>query len=204
MTRTAEQVGIPRIPVSLRWDGAGAGSYVTDDDGFTITAGPQTDLFIDPQRTAATVNAPRLLACGKGDFLLSAHVRVDFSRPRDAGALLVWHSDRAWAKLGLELSAQGEAEIASVVTRGTSDHSSGFVVGGGEVWLRVARVGGAYAFHASVDGTYWRLVRLFSLYASDAPSYGFAAQSPDTEGCAVTFRAISYEQRRLAELHDGS
>lgn len=204
MTRAAEQVGIPRIPVALRWDGGSSSSYLSQDDGLAITAGACTDLFVNPNRTAEALDAPHLLASAQGDFLLSARVRVDLLAPHDAGGLLVWHNDRAWAKLGLELSAQREGELVSVVTRGASDRASGFVVPGEHVWLRVARVGSAYAFHASLDGAYWRLIRHFALYASDSPSYGFFAQSPTGEGCAATFDRIAFESRRLGALLDGS
>jgi regulation of enolase protein 1 (concanavalin A-like superfamily) len=204
VARAVGQLGIPRIPVSLRWDGEPASSYRMTDDGFDISAGPGTDLFIEPERTAVTLNAPHLLAAAEGDFLLSARVRVEFEATFDAGALLVWLNDRAWAKLAFELSPQREPMVVSVVTRGTSDDCNSFVVEDGHVWLRVARVGTAYAFHASTDGVYWRLIRHFSLYASETPSYGFSAQSPTGAGCTATFDAIAYEPRRLLELRDGS
>ncbi|GAA0340614.1 DUF1349 domain-containing protein [Actinoallomurus spadix] len=206
MTQAVGQLGIPRIPVSLRWDGEPVSSYRMTDDGLEISAGPGTDLFIDPQRTAVKLNAPHLLACAEGDFLLSARVQVGFASTFDAGALLVWLNDRAWAKLAFELSPQREPMVVSVVTRGTSDDCNSFVVDGDHVWLRVARVGAAYAFHASTDGEYWRLVRHFTLYASaeKTPSYGFSAQSPTGAGCTAAFDAIAYEPRRLSELRDGS
>jgi uncharacterized protein len=204
VTHAAEQVAIPRVPVSLRWAGAPPSSYRPHDDGLVIDAGPNTDLFIHPGRTAEALDAPRLLACAQGDFLLSARVRVDLARQDDAGGLLVWLNDRAWAKLGLEMSVQGEAEVVSVVTRGTSDRASGFVVNGDHVWLRIARVGAAYALHASLDGTYWRLIRHFALYASDAPSYGFFSQSPSGAGCSAAFDNVAFEARRLGQLRDGT
>ena len=204
MTNTVEQVGIPRVPVALRWDGGTADAYLPLDGGVAIDAGPRTDLFINPQRTAECLDAPRVLACAQGDFLLSARVQIDHLRRHDAAGLLVWLDDRAWAKVGLEMSVQDEPEIVSVVTRGTSDHASGFAATGDHVWLRVARVGTAYAFHASLDGDYWRLIRHFALYASDSPSYGFFAQSPIGEGCSATFDEIAFEPRRLTQLIDGS
>jgi regulation of enolase protein 1 (concanavalin A-like superfamily) len=204
VTHAAEQVGIPRIPVALRWDGGSSSSYLPQDDSLVIDAGACTDLFVNPNRTAEAFDAPHLLACAQGDFLLSTRVRVGLAQRHDAGGLLVWLNDRAWAKLGMELSAQREAEIISVVTRGTSDRASGFVVTGEYVWLRIARVGAAYAFHASLDGEYWRLIRHFALYASDSPSYGFFAQSPIGEGCSATFDQITFEPKRLVQLLDGS
>ncbi|MDN3354638.1 DUF1349 domain-containing protein [Actinomadura sp. DC4] len=204
MTHVAEQVAVPRIPVSLRWDGGPANSYLLKDDGLTIEAGPNTDLFINPQRTAEALDAPHLVACAQGDFQLSARVRAGLLQSSDAGGLLVWLNDRAWAKFALEMSAQGEAEIVSVVTRGASDRASGFVVPGDHVWLRIARVGAAYAFHASLDGVYWRLIRHFALYATDEPSYGFFAQSPTGAGCSATFDRVAFEAKSLDQLRDGS
>lgn len=204
MTHMAEQVGLGRIPVALRWAGGAHDAYRPLGDGLVIDAGRGTDLFANPERTAECLDAPRLLASAEGDFLLSTRVRVDTATRHDAGGLLVWLNDRAWAKLGMEVSAQGEPEIVSVVTRGSSDRASGFVALGDHVWLRVARLGGAYAFHASLDGTYWRLIRHFALYAPDSSAYGFFAQSPTGEGCSATFDDIAFEPRRLTELLDGS
>lgn len=204
MTDMAEQAGLARIPVALRWDGGPRDTYRPAGDRLAVDAGPRTDLFVNPRRTAEILDAPRLLASAQGDFLLSTRVRVGAAARHDAGGLLVWLNDRAWAKLGLELSAQREPEIVSVVTRGSSDRASGFVVPEEHVWLRVARVGGAYAFHASLDGAYWRLIRHFALYAPDSSSYGFFAQSPHGEGCSVTFDRIAFESTRLVDLLDGS
>ena len=204
MTYTAEHAGLARIPVALRWAGGAHDTYQPGDDRLTIGAGPGTDLFVNPQRTAEGLDAPHLLASAQGDFLLSTRVRVGTATRHDAGGLLIWLNDRAWAKLGVELSAQHEPEIVSVVTRGASDRASGFAVPGEHVWLRVARVGAAYAFHASLDGGYWRLIRHFALYAPDSSSYGYFAQSPIGTGCSAVFDDIAFQPGRLADLLDGS
>jgi regulation of enolase protein 1 (concanavalin A-like superfamily) len=112
--------------------------------------------------------------------------------------------DHVWAKLALERSPQGEAMVVSVVTRGVSDDANGAVVAGHTVWLRVARIGGACALHASPDGERWDLVRHFALGAPDALAAGFLAQSPSGEGCTATFDEIRFAARTLADLRDGS
>ncbi len=110
-----------------------------------------------------------------------------------------------WAKLCFEQSPAGDPMVVSVVTRGTSDDANAFVVDGSEVWLRVSRLGPAYAFHASTDGTSWRMVRLFSLGAPVGDDHvGFEAQSPMGEGCAVRFDHIRFVPERLADIRDGS
>jgi hypothetical protein len=93
--------------------------------------------------------------------------------------------------------------IVSVVTRGVSDDCNSFAVAGGSVWLRIARLGPASAFHASTDGRRWELVRHFSLGESVEPAIGFEAQSPTGQGCNVTFDQVRFDARRLADLRSG-
>ena len=73
------------------------------------------------------------------------------------------------------------------------------------MWLRVSRIGPAYAYHASLDGAVWQLIRFFAIDQGTADDQvGFAAQSPTGDGCAVTFDEIHFDRSRLAELRDGS
>ena len=167
-----------------------------------ITAGPRTDFFVHPGTGDVRANAEARLEPVEGDFVLSARVEVAFAATFDAGALLVWGDDRRWAKLAFELSPQGERMVVSVVTRERSDDCNSAVVDGGAVWLRVARIGEAYAFHSSLDGERWDFVRHFHL-AGDVTA-GFAAQSPTGEGCTATFTDVRREQRTLGDLRDGS
>jgi regulation of enolase protein 1 (concanavalin A-like superfamily) len=170
----------------------------------SISAGPRTDLFVDPAGGAPVLNAPMLLGATDGDFLLSARVQADLHATFDAGALVLHAGDAAWAKLALERSPRGEATIVSVVTRGVSDDANGPVVAGDAVWLRVARIGGACALHASADGARWDLVRHFALDAPAGLAAGFLAQSPTGDGCTARFDEIASAARTLADLRDGS
>ena len=169
-----------------------------------MAAGAGTDLFVDPQGSSATLNAPRLLGSPDGDFQFSARVRVEFAATFDAGVLLLYAGDHAWAKLCFEYSPQGEPMVVSVVTRGVSDDANAFVVDGRQVWLRVARTGGTFAFHASTDGSSWRLVRHFALDAPGGIAAGFLAQSPSGAGCQVVFDRVAYRPEPLSDLRDGS
>ncbi|HEX9342204.1 MAG TPA: DUF1349 domain-containing protein [Actinomycetota bacterium] len=206
---------IPPIPMPLRWDAPPERWSVEDGDRdgggggavLAVTAGPRTDLFADPGGGPATLNAPRLLGDPAGDFQLSARVTVGFAAAFDAGVLLLWAHERAWAKLCFESSPRGEPMVVSVVTRGVSDDCNAFTVDGDHVWLRAARLGPAFAFHASTDGSTWRFVRYFTLDpAADAAAaaVGFEAQSPTGESCTVTFDAIRFTTERLSDLRDGT
>ena len=201
----APQVAIPGIPAALRWESPPGDWKLRPDGALRITAGPRTDLFIDPDgESPAVLNAARLIAGPiVGDFILSARVTVDFAATYDAGVLLIWADDETWAKLCFEYSPRGEPMIVSVVTRGVSDDCNSTVVDASVTWLRISRRGRAYAFHSSADGETWQLVRHFALPVSDAVSIGFEVQSPTGEGCSVTFDRITFEARTLADIRSG-
>jgi len=172
------------------------------DGELTLAAGPMTDFFVDPATGDVVANAVARLEPVDGDFVLSALVQAALVSTFDAGALFVRGGERTWAKLALELSPQGDAMIVSVVTDGRSDDCNSVVVDGRSVWLRVARMGDAFAFHSSADGRWWSLVRHFHL--PGVTEAGCAAQSPTGTGCTAIFSEVRLERRTLAELRDGS
>ena len=95
------------------------------------------------------------------------------------------------------------------MTRHHSDDCNSFEVDGATLWLRVTRIGSAWAFHACTDGEWWCLLRYFTLAGSDAPAadqvkIGFLAQSPRGAGCAAVFDSVRYALGAPADLRDGS
>lgn len=192
------------LPMALDWQVAPRDWTVGPDGSLRIVAGPRTDLFVDPAGGVAALGAPRIVGAVEGDFQLSAYVKADLRATFDAGALVLHAADHTWVKLALERSPQGKAMIVSVVTRGVSDDANGRVVTGEGVWLRVSRIGGACALHASDDGARWELVRHFALDAPDGLTAGFLAQSPTGEGATATFDDVRFLAEPLAELRDGS
>ncbi|GAB3283545.1 DUF1349 domain-containing protein [Kineosporia babensis] len=201
---------VPGLPFDLTpspgssWDVTGA--------TLSTTAHPKSDIFVDPAGTAVTLasaalhNAATLLTdAPAGDFQFSARVGVDFGTTFDAGVLLVRVDETHWAKLCFEYSPAGEPMVVSVVCRGVADDANAFVVEQRTVWLRVSRIGETFGFHASVDGRVWQLIRYFTLGTVGRPfEFGFEAQSPMGEGCAVRFDEVSYRPQKLADLRDGS
>jgi regulation of enolase protein 1 (concanavalin A-like superfamily) len=204
-----DQLEIPGVPFAVV--PAPAAAWRLDGGTVAGTAAPHSDLFIDPG-AGTTLNAESLLNAAmllglppEGDFQFSVRVTVGFAATYDAGVLLLWVDERRWAKLCFEFSPDREPMVVSVVTRGVSDDANAFVVPGQSVWLRVSRVDQAFAYHASIDGSRWRLVRFFSLDDTPVPvRLGFEAQSPTGDGCPVTFDEIRFVGRRLIDLRDGS
>ncbi|HUA29602.1 MAG TPA: DUF1349 domain-containing protein [Streptosporangiaceae bacterium] len=198
----------PGLPFPLVAEGAPACAAEVDGDSVTLTGAPKSDLFLDPAGDGTGPDAGRFLCePPAGDFTLRARVDVGFRATFDAAVLLVQASTSAWAKLCLEYSPQGRPTVVTVVTRGLSDDANAFEIAGTAAWLRVTRSGRAWAFHASVDGAYWRLVRYFTLGEHDAgltARVGFLAQSPAGAGCRAVFDEIAFRAGAPADLRDGS
>jgi regulation of enolase protein 1 (concanavalin A-like superfamily) len=175
------------------------------DDDVTVTAGRDTDLFLDPATEYEKLNAPRLLGvAADGDYQFSARVSVEFRSTYDAGTLLVWADERHWAKLCFEFSPDREPMVVSVVTRGLSDDANAFVVDGHTVWLRVSRRGRSYAFHASTDGRLWKLIRSFSIGDDLVRArVGLEAQSPTGTGLTARFDKFKFRPETLSDLRNG-
>jgi regulation of enolase protein 1 (concanavalin A-like superfamily) len=202
----ATQLELPGVPFPLQPSDGTVWTVEREPPSVSAGALPHSDVFVDPGSGEPTLNASTLLGTPpSGDFRFSARVTVGFRATFDAGVLLLWVDEQNWAKLCFEVAPSGERMAVSVVCRGVADDANAFVVEGATVWLRVSRIGGAFAFHASTDGRAWRFVRHFAL-AGDATAarLGLEVQSPTGDGCDVRFEELRFEQERLADLRDGS
>jgi regulation of enolase protein 1 (concanavalin A-like superfamily) len=200
---------LPSLPFALEPAGNPPPGGRVRGGVLTLTGAARTDLFVDP----AGVQAGQVPDAGRfvglppgGDFTLAAQVTVEFGSMYDAGVLLVHAAERQWAKLCFEYSPQRTPTAVTVVTRETSDDCNSFEVDGHTLWLRITRSGAAWAFHASTDGAWWRLLRYFALSgnAADLVRVGFLAQSPTGDGCAATFDRITFRPGAPGNLRDGS
>lgn len=200
---------LPGLPFALEPEGSPPPGCRIRSGVLTLTAAANTDLFVDPAGAEQVPDAGRFTGLPPaGDFTLAAQVSVEFASMYDAGVLLLHAAERDWAKLCFEYSPQLRPTAVTVVTRGTSDDCNSFEVAGNSLWLRITRSGAVWAFHASADGSWWRLLRYFALGADDRPDsdirVGFLAQSPTGQGCAVTFDQISFLSVAPSDLRDGS
>ena len=193
---------LPALPFELQWQQLPE-SWELDEPFLSITAGAQTDLFTDPQGSPAVTNAPRLTFLPQGDFTFTAKVTVGFKNTFDAGVLLLYQNETSWAKLCFEFAPQGFPLVVSVVNKGNSDDCNGLFVDENNTWLRVARVGNAFAFHHSLDGDYWHLVRLFALEPDLATQVGFLVQAPAGDSCTALFSKLSFQQKTLSDVRSG-
>lgn len=197
------------LPFPLHAEGPEPGCWQIGPAAVTALAPPRTDLFLDPATDPGTAaqplpDAPRLVGVPTGDFRLSARVAVNFRSAFDAGVLVVHAGPDRWAKLCFERTPQGRPSVVTVVTRGESDDANAFETPDSSVWLRVSRSGRAYAFHASTDGEWWRLVRYFRLGEPPGTAQvGFLVQSPTGDGCPVVFDDVDHRDHAPPDLRDG-
>ncbi|HEY8644843.1 MAG TPA: DUF1349 domain-containing protein [Gaiellaceae bacterium] len=188
----------------LDWLVRPPGAAELGESSLAFAAGPRTDLFADPAGGEPKTDAPLLLGRPNGDFQLRARVSAPLAATFDAAALVVWASPTAWGKLALEYSPQREAMIVSVVTRDVSDDANSFTVLEALAWLRVSRSGETVAFHASVDGLWWSLIRFFTFPGAGGASAGFLVQSPTGDGLHGRFDEIEWTAGQLGELRAGT
>jgi hypothetical protein len=198
-----DNITIPGIPSSLTWHNQPANWSITTTGDLVASAGAKTDWFINPSGGFEAHSSAALLFQPDPVCLLSAHMTVDFVGLFDAGVLVAYQDERLWAKLCLELSPLGKLMIVSVVTRGVSDDSNGYLVDGKSAHLRLSRLGKAFAFHASADGKAWNLIRHFSIGDTPDLKLGFMAQAPTGPGCTVTFSQIRYQPVLLEDIRSG-
>jgi len=203
---------LPGLPFPLEPAGSPAPGCRVLRGALILRAAAGTDMFADPGGPVGADPGPvpdagRFVGLPPaGDFTLAAAVRVEFARAFDAGALLLHARERHWAKLAFEYSPQLRPTAVTVVTKGVSDDCNSFEVDGDTLWLRITRSGRAWAFHASADGSWWRLLRYFALGGDPAElvRVGFLAQSPTGEGCTATFDHISFRPGATENLRDGT
>lgn len=195
-------VHISSIPKPLQWHIEPL-NWQLQDDILTMTAGANTDLFHDPRGKFVKQNAPSLLFDADNDFLLSTFTTVEFASRADAAVLLIYQDETHWAKLCFERTPQQYHAIVSVVTKGTSDDCNSLFIDTQSTYLRVAKIGSAFAFHQSNNGKTWHLIRVFALDSKHKTKVGFLAQSPTGEACTVTFSDIHYEEKTLTDIHSG-
>ncbi len=191
------------IPKELFWTNLPLEWKVCEAQSLSITAGKSTDLFIDPEGGDSADSSPRLMFKCDPIFQLSAKIEVDFQATYDAGILLLYQSHESWAKLCFELSPQNRPTIVTVVNRTVSDDCNSVSIEGNSIFLRIARLNHAFAFHYSTDSKYWHLIRYFELGINRDFTAGFSSQSPMGNACNSIFSEIKYSTETINDIRNG-
>lgn len=136
-----------------------------------VTAREGSDAWRVTAHGYITDSAHALLAPMTTDTAIEVSFVADFDQQFDQAGLMLRASETQWIKAGVEF-ADGVLQLGAVVTRQTSDWSSGPVDWAGrEVTVNASRSGNAVMIRARVNDEPFRLVRL----AWVDPSVDFAA-----------------------------
>ncbi len=187
------------------------GIFTYCDDCLSMEAQPRTNYFVNPDGSPADHSAPvAALVIEAPVFSLYARVRTGLGSLYDAAGLIIETGDPAsgrvgeWGKCVIELSPFLRPTIVSVVTRDVSDDANGEELHTPEAHLRLHRNGPILAFHWSLDGAVWKLVRLFSLKGMDCPlRAGMIVQAPMGDALGAVFSGICLETGVTIDLRNG-
>lgn len=183
-------------PAPLQWDPLPGG-------GIHVRVPGKSDYFQDPTGQHKNDNAPYLWQRISGDFFARAHVRPAFNSTYDSGVIMVRHDAQNWAKICFEKTDFGTTAAVSVVTRGVSDDANGADLSATDLWLQVIRSGSVFALHYSLDGSQWRMVRLFRLDVPAEIKVGIVAQCPVGPGTTVDFLSFSIQPGAVQNMRAG-
>lgn len=181
-----------------------------EGDRIEILAPAKTDFFCGSADECeegilpeSLCNAPYYYAEVEGDFVLKVKVSHDFKETYDSASVMVMKDLSCWAKCCFELTDFGTHATVSVVTKGDSDDANGCNLEGNTAWLQVCRVGNNFAFHYSLDGMNFYMMRYFHLPVASTVKVGLLAQAPTGEGGKRVYEHLSIEKRTVENIRVG-
>ena len=148
-------------------------------------------------------NAPFFHTRVSGDFVMRVQVSHDFQDTYDAAAIMVMRDVQVWAKACFEKTDFGTHAVVSVVTNLNSDDANGPNLDGKRAWLQVTRVGDSFAFHYSLDGQQFYMMRFFNLPVGPTVMAGLVAQAPMGKGGQRYFEDFSLEHKTVKNIRFG-
>jgi uncharacterized protein len=192
------------VALSLNWEHAPQKWEALPESGLRIYVPGWLDYFQDPNGVHIKDDAPYLWMNVSGNFVAQVHLRQPPTTSMgDAGALMARLDAHHWGKLCYESTSFGTTAAVSVVTNGVSDDANGADLSLPEVWLQMCRAGDIFGLHYSLDGSSWRMVRLFKLPMLKTIKIGLVAQCPTGPSTTIDFLSFSVEPRTVKDLRAG-
>lgn len=186
------------------------GSITFEEDTIIMKAPASSDFFCNNGSIAeegitpdTLTNAPFFYTEVSGDFVMRVKVAHDFKDTYDSASIMVLKDLTVWAKACFELTDFNTHAVVSVVTNQTSDDANGCNISGREVWLQAARSGNSFAFHYSIDGNKFDMMRFFNLPAEETIKVGLLAQAPTGDGGERIYQNYSLERRTVKNIRTG-
>ena len=181
-----------------------------NDNKIIITAPEKTDFFNGNTSEIQEGFLPQILANApfyyteiEGNFVMRVKVSHDFKDTYDSASIMVLKDLKCWAKACYEYTDFGTHAVVSVVTNGFSDDANGCNLEGNTAWLQMCRVGNNFAFHYSIDGKNFYMMRYFTLPANPVMKVGLLAQAPIGKGGKRIYENLSIEKKTVKNIRAG-
>lgn len=195
--------------MELKW--INKGQIKTDGDKIEIFAPAHSDFFFNNDAIGeegitpeSLCNAPFYYTEIAGDFVMRVKVPHDFKDTYDSASIMIMQNMRNWAKACFEMTDFGTHAAVSVVARnGESDDANGCNIDGNAVWLQACRCGNSFAFHYSVDGKKFYMMRFFNLPVGNTVKVGLLAQAPTGNGGNRIYSNLTFEQKTVKNIRMG-
>ncbi len=172
-----------------------------------LESGEKADFFnfydINEKQKKKVATAPFMFTEITGDFIASAKVSLDFKDSYDSAVLMIMQDSDIWAKACYELTDFGKTSVVSVVTNQFSDDANGNNVTTDSVYLKAIRVNNDFAFHYSIDGKQYEMMRFFHLDVMDTLKVGLVAQSPLGTGTTCVFEEFTIDNKTAMNIRRG-
>ena len=175
--------------------------FAPEKSDFFCGDGASSDEGILP---ASLCNAPFYYTEVTGDFVLRVKVSHDFKYTYDSASIMVLKDMTHWAKACFELTDFGTHAAVSVVTKGVSDDANGCNIEGNIAWLQMCRCGNSFAFHYSIDGINFYMMRFFYFDAEETVKVGLLAQAPVGNGGKRVYENLTIENRTVKNIRKGN
>lgn len=180
------------------------------DKGIIIEATPRSDFFNNNGSSSETSISPETLSNApfyytdvSGDFVMNVKVSHNFKDTYDSASIMVMQDFQVWAKACFEKTDFDTNAVVSVVTNKTSDDANGPNIVGDSAWLQITRVDNVFAFHYSVDGETYDMLRFFTLPVEKTIKVGFLAQAPTGQGGERFYKHFSLQQKTVENIRIG-
>jgi uncharacterized protein len=198
----ADSIAVSFLPFKLTWENTPV-NFTQNQHSISITAGPKTDMFRDPNVTYNTDNAPKLLFTPDPDFVITCTIQHAFTNKWDGGALVLKWDSLNWVKFCFEKDYTGAHRVVSVVTRGISDDCNSAEIKGEVVRYKIAKADNVITLYYAVGDGGWFLIRHFQVDLNQPVRIGFLAQSPTGKLCTVRFSDIVYTHKKIKDPYLG-
>jgi uncharacterized protein len=177
-----------------------------DSNNFELSAGAETDYFIEPGLPPYEKNnAPLLLKTvdNTKPFTFSVKVTPTHLVKYDAGMAFLYVDEKQWLKFAFEADERMQTRLVTVKTLDVSDDNNHDAVKSPGVYLKISSDTKVVGFYYSTDAQNWQLVRIFKNSYPSVLKLGVGSQSPSGKGNKSVFEDLQFSELAVKDFRLG-